>query len=378
MHSALAEGSAKEVVEELPWLSTLLNDTRVARMLELSEDWKAFDVFELCEATGNRPIVVGGMHILQRHGILDKLGVKAATMANYLDALERGYVGSNPFHNNVHAADVMFTLNYFLGRPLFREMVGPLDKFGALLAALAHDFAHPGVSNAFLMTTRSEEAVLYNDQSVLEMFHAAGSWRLLLTSSECNVTEGFTPEMYKQMRETHIAMILATDLKVHCRAILRNSAQFCATLSDAVLPSLKVHFEHLGRLKTRIATDAFVSVERKDVLFLLGQALHAADISNPAKAQHLQIKWTQRVMKEFFLQGDRENELGLPISAFMDRQKTSIAQCQMGFISVLVKPLYAEWRKLLGDDLQPAIDLLQLSLSGWETDGNKLCEGWDL
>ena len=78
------------------------------------------------------------------------------------------------------------------------------------------------------------------------------------------------------------------------------------------------------------------------------------------------------------LQGDRENELGLPISAFMDRQKTSIAQCQMGFISVLVKPLYAEWRKLLGDDLQPAIDLLQLSLSGWETDGNKLCEGWDL
>ena len=139
-----------------------------------------------------------------------------------------------------------------------------------------------------------------------------------------------------------------------------------------------MHFEHLGRLKTRIATDAFVSVERKDVLFLLGQALHAADISNPAKAQHLQIKWTQRVMKEFFLQGDRENELGLPISAFMDRQKTSIAQCQMGFISVLVKPLYAEWRKLLGDDLQPAIDLLQLSLSGWETDGNKLCEGWDL
>ena len=174
------------------------------------------------------------MHILQRHGILDKLGVKAATMANYLDALERGYVGSNPFHNNVHAADVMFTLNYFLGRPLFREMVGPLDKFGALLAALAHDFAHPGVSNAFLMTTRSEEAVLYNDQSVLEMFHAAGSWRLLLTSSECNVTEGFTPEMYKQMRETHIAMILATDLKVHCRAILRNSAQFCAILRNSL------------------------------------------------------------------------------------------------------------------------------------------------
>ena len=134
-----------------------------------------------------------------------------------------------------------------------------------------------------------------------------------------------------------------------------------------------MHFEHLGRLKTRIDTDAFVSVERKDVLFLLGQALHAADISNPAKAQHLQIKWTQRVMKEFFLQGDRENELGLPISAFMDRQKTSIAQCQMGFINVLVKPLYAEFTALLGEPAtSDCYACLEANLRGWEAHGNEL------
>ena len=46
--------------------------------------------------------------------------------------------------------------------------------------------------------------------------------------------------------------------------------------------------------------------------------------------------------------------------------------------SATFRQVYAEWRKLLGADLQPAIDLLQLSLSGWETDGNTLCEGWDL
>ena len=40
---------------------------------------------------------------------------------------------------------------------------------------------------------------------------------------------------------------------------------------------MKYHFEHLGRLKTRLMSDAFVTVDRKDVLFLLGQAraLHA-------------------------------------------------------------------------------------------------------
>ena len=34
-------------------------------------------------------------------------------------------------------------------------------------------------------------------------------------------------------------------------------------------------------------------------LSLLGQVVHAADISNPAKVQTLQTRWTQKVMTEF-------------------------------------------------------------------------------
>ena len=48
-------------------------------------------------------------------------------------------------------------------------------------------------------------------------------------------------------------------------------------------------------------------------------------------------------MEEFFNQGDREAELGFPISPFMDRKKhplhSTIINCQIGFINVLVKPL---------------------------------------
>ena len=35
-------------------------------------------------------------------------------------------------------------------------------------------------------------------------------------------------------------------------------------------------------------------------LSLLGQVVHAADISNPAKVQTLQTRWTQKATKEFF------------------------------------------------------------------------------
>ena len=113
------------------------------------------------------------------------------------------------------------------------------------------------IINPFLIISREDKAVLYNDQSVLEMFHIAGSFRVMLTTAGCDITEGMTREQFRQFRETMVSMILATDLKTH--------------------------FEHLGRLKTRVATDAYSSVERKDVLLLLGQALHAADISNPTK-----------------------------------------------------------------------------------------------
>ena len=43
-------------------------------------------------------------------------------------------------------------------------------------------------------------------------------------------------------------------------------------VSMVLATDMKYHFEHLGRLKTRLMSDAFVTVDRKDVLFLLGQA----------------------------------------------------------------------------------------------------------
>ncbi|CAM9331031.1 unnamed protein product, partial [Heterosigma akashiwo] len=42
-----------------------------------------------------------------------------------------------------------------------------------LLAAAFHDYRHPGLNNACLVAARAPLALTYNDQSVLENFHAA-------------------------------------------------------------------------------------------------------------------------------------------------------------------------------------------------------------
>lgn len=41
------------------------------------------------------------------------------------------------------------------------------------IGALAHDLGHPGVTNTFLVSTRNQLALTYNDASCLENFHVA-------------------------------------------------------------------------------------------------------------------------------------------------------------------------------------------------------------
>lgn len=62
------------------------------------------------------------------------------------------------------------------------------------------------------MVTSSELALLYNDQSVLENFHAHLGWQLLLKSG---VLASLDTEFVKQLRGLLITLVLATDMAQH-------------------------------------------------------------------------------------------------------------------------------------------------------------------
>ena len=47
--------------------------------------------------------------------------------------------------------------------------------------------------------------------------------------------------------------------------------------------------------------------------------IHASDISNPLKIWSCAFEWNTRVLDEFWRQGDKERELGIPISYLCDR-----------------------------------------------------------
>ena len=57
--------------------------------------------------------------------------------------------------------------------------------------------------------------------------------------------------------------------------------------------------------------------------------VHCADLSNPTKPLPLYQQWTERIMAEFFRQGDLEREHGFDISPMCDRQTATIEKTQV-------------------------------------------------
>ena len=121
-----------------------------------------------------------------------------------------------------------------------------------------------------------------------------------------------TPEQQKKMRAIVVAMVLATDM-TH-------------------------HFEHVSKFSTKALTCGFDLNDKADRLLVLVMTLKMADISNPAKPWPISVQWTRQITDEFYRQGDKERELGLPQSPLMDRNNPAVAKAQMGFIDFIVTP----------------------------------------
>merc|ERR1711939_661286 len=73
----------------------------------------------------------------------------------------------------------------------------------------------------------------------------------------------------------------------------------------------------------------------------------ASDVSNASKPLEIYEQWAHMCMSEFFLQGDRERELALPIGALNDRHKISFPKSQVGFIKFVVQPMQEVWAGFL-------------------------------
>jgi len=357
----VARWELQEIVSMVSVDGALCGNDTVLSLLSCIEEWN-FAVFEFVELCDHLSLSLLMLSICRSRSMLSTLQIPSEQLICYMNLVDINYK-DNPYHNHIHAADVLLNMFYFMRASVFLDNISMLDCFSILVAAATHDIGHPGHGNTFEINTESELAIRYNDQSVLENMHICLAWNLLKAKPDSNFLVNLDKAQRKRFRKVLVDSILATDMSQH-----------------------SIHSETLESLVEKYNSErgAWPKAEEAEILKFSNQflpiALHTADLGNLCKEIKYYNEWVDRLMNEFFNQGDKERELGIePISFLCDRFKVNIHSGQVGFINFVIRPWFVKLGKLMHEDTHNKLflDLLNENLKYMQERANQTKDAQD-
>ena len=277
---------------------------------------KDFDIFNFESKVGQEnTLYMIGSYIYKKFDF-SKI-IKQKKFANWAKKIAAGYSRLNPYHTDLHGADVTQTCFISLLQDGVKEIakVDNIDICSLILSCMCHDFKHFGLNNNFLKLTKHKLAIRYNDISILENMHISETFKLINSNPDCNIFFDVDKTTYEKMRKKMISCVLSTDMFYHS-----NHTQF---------------------MKDLIAKKDIKQDDNQQYMNLL---IHAADISNPTKPFNIYLKWAKLVVEEFCQQGDKEKALGLVCTS--DRKKVKLNTNQIGFIDYVVEDFVSSFVKI--------------------------------
>lgn len=162
---------------------------------------------------------------------------------------------------------------YYLTKGEAFSRLRSLDILSLLLASIVHDIEHPGVNNAFLVSTEHALAVRYNDLSPLENFHCSTAFTIL-SNPNLNILEGLTPEERKELRQIMTGCILTSDPARTMEVITKFEG--ISSEYNSQNPEHRLLFDQL--------------------------LLKCADLSNAVRPFKTCKQWAEMIQQEFFIQ----------------------------------------------------------------------------
>ena len=110
-------------------------------------------------------------------------------------------------------------------------------------------------------------------------------------------------------------MILSTDMAKHFKFV----GEFHSCVDQYRVPISEAPGYVIDLVQSR----------PEDHQMILSGIVHAADLSASTRPWDRCKEWATRILREFFVQGDREREQGRTIGALNDRNATSISKSQV-------------------------------------------------
>ena len=309
---------------------------------------KDFNIFELKNLIGHHNVLpLMGKTILESFGINDTM-INTSKLDSFLISLSNSYYITTLYHNSIHGADVTQTITLFFLNSNAESACSTnmLDILSILIAALGHDVGHPGYTNSFQINSNSEIALTYNDISCLENFHAAKLFKLERMPDN-NIFDKLSVMDYKTIRKRMIAMILATDMANHGK----------------VMSVIKGRIGNANNDITLLSGDDKMKFEEQQMV--LDFFIHSADLAHNTKLFDISLQWVELLSNEFWLQGDKEKSLNLPVSFLCERVNADIPSSQVGFIKGFIIPTFDVLVQMF-PSLGYTVDNARNNLEQWE------------
>lgn len=216
---------------------------------------------------------------------------------------------SNPYHNWAHAMNVLQFCHLSLASGI-GALLTFADILSLLSSAIAASLGHPGTTNGFLVNTRGEIAMRYNDKSPIQNLCASMFFDLLLKPA-MNYAKNMAALHFKAFRFKVIQAVLSTDMSQHFLLIDKLSS-------------------YMSQQKSNSTTNAKQESERT---LLLQVVSHTSSLAYSCRPWSIHKLLVQALEEEFFSQGSQEKAAGLPISP---------NGWQSGFVSSDTRLLLAE------------------------------------
>ncbi|KAH9264150.1 hypothetical protein BASA83_012408 [Batrachochytrium salamandrivorans] len=239
-------------------------------------------IFEVTQATYQHPLSVLAQHLFTTGNLFEAFSVPRDKFRSFIRTIEKGYHDDLPYHNSIHAADVLHCMSFLANDEKIKQVTSEVEVFSMYLAAIIHDHDHPGLTNNFLN----------------------------------NFLSHLSKTDFKAIREIVVDLVLATDLTQH--------------------------FTLLSMFKAKVASLRNVDPyeTREDRMLLYKIMINVQMCLTRPKTCICTNPGARLISEEFYLQGDMEKKLSLPVSPYMDRENVNIPSSQVGFIDYVVMPLF--------------------------------------
>ncbi|ODV80824.1 nucleotide phosphodiesterase [Suhomyces tanzawaensis NRRL Y-17324] len=176
--------------------------------------------------------------------------------------------------------------------------LNPLQTLGIVVAALGHDVGHPGLTNAFMIKHEAPTSLIFNERSVLELFHSSVFINKILVVNWPSLlkvhTEGENEEPFL-IKDLIVSSILATDMAEHFEYIHK-------------LNGLKGDAPHDNRM----------------VKLISSLLIKCADISNVARPLRVSSQWALVLGREFEEVASLERRINLGATSLEDVSYTRV------------------------------------------------------